>query len=551
MLRFVIAPFAASVMGVLTATTAIADVALLVGNRNYQRASWMYGAEKVLDTAPGFRNLGYDVLIGRDMGIEQMRRALQGMMERVPDSERIAIALNGHFVNSENVTWFVPVDANPVNRISVNFEGISLSVLLDVLGTRPGGAALFLGTDARDIQLGQGMKAGIGPLDIPQGVFVAIGKPDDIATALNNDFLQANAGFASALTRAPSSVKGYGFISDRVGLGDQTRGSGQNDAARVEEGFWRALVSVGTEQAMQLYLNTYPGGAYARDAREFIAQANAQSPIEKAREDEARLGLSRNDRKKIQENLSLLGYDTNGIDGVLGRGSRRAIAAWQSDQDFEPTGYLKRNQINRLNRLAKRKAADLAEEARRKQAELDDADRAFWNSSGAKDGNERGLRRYLRNYPDGLFSDVAEARLEIIEEAKRNQISGQERRLWESVQTADTPEAYQDYLDRYPSGAFVEEAQTRLAKLNEEAESEANLEAAKKQEDELRMNNFGRLLVERQLARLGFETGPTDGNFTKETRKAIRKFQRTRGFEPTGYLTRESIVRLIAEAGGG
>lgn len=550
MLRLSLTSLVAALVTVVTASVAIADVALVIGNRKYQRAGWMYDAGKALGTVSDFRNLGYDVLSGRDLGIEQTRRILQGMMERIDDSERVAVVLNGHFVHTENDTWFVPVDANSVNRISINFEGISLRALLDILGSKPGGASLFLGTFPRDIRLSQGMERGIGDLDIPQGVFVATGKPDDIAQTLSRDFLKPGVNIAEALANAPESVRGQGFISARSGLGP-TQDNSRNNSLAMEEGFWRAMAAIGTEQAIQLYLSTYPNGAFVADANAFLQAQVKQTPIEKAREAEARLNLSRAERRAIQENLSLLGYDTRGIDGVFGRGSRGAISAWQGDQDMEATGYLERRQINRLERQAKRKAEILAEEARRKQIALEEADRAFWESSGAQASNERGLRRYLRRYPDGLFSDVAELRLEAIEEAKGNQISASERQFWESASAADNIVSYRAYLSNYPQGAFAEEAEARLAKLTEEEENAALIEAAKKEEADLRMNTFGRVLVERQLIALGFDAGNPDGKFDKKSRKAIRQFQRTRGFSVTGYLTRQTVVRLIAEAGGG
>lgn len=157
----------------------------------------------------------------------------------------------------------------------------------------------------------------------------------------------------------------------------------------------------------------------------------------------------------------------------------------------------------------------------------------------------------MRRYPDGLFSDVAELRLEAIEEAKGNQISASERQFWESASAADNIVSYRAYLSNYPQGAFAEEAEARLAKLTEEEENAALIEAAKKEEADLRMNTFGRVLVERQLIALGFDAGNPDGKFDKKSRKAIRQFQRTRGFSVTGYLTRQTVVRLIAEAGGG
>ncbi len=50
----------------------------------------------------------------------------------------------------------------------------------------------------------------------------------------------------------------------------------------------------------------------------------------RAEQDEAALRLTRDQRRQVQRDLSLMGYDTRGIDGVFGRGTRAAIAGWQS-----------------------------------------------------------------------------------------------------------------------------------------------------------------------------------------------------------------------------
>ena len=60
------------------------------------------------------------------------------------------------------------------------------------------------------------------------------------------------------------------------------------------------------------------------------------------------LNLSRNDRVKIQQQLTNLGYDTNGTDGSFGAGTRRAIALWQRDRNYPQTGALTRAQATEI-----------------------------------------------------------------------------------------------------------------------------------------------------------------------------------------------------------
>lgn len=63
---------------------------------------------------------------------------------------------------------------------------------------------------------------------------------------------------------------------------------------------------------------------------------------------EADLGLGPAQRQAVQAGLTRRGFDTGGIDGVFGPGTRNAIAAWQRANDLEATGYLTAAQYDRL-----------------------------------------------------------------------------------------------------------------------------------------------------------------------------------------------------------
>lgn len=63
---------------------------------------------------------------------------------------------------------------------------------------------------------------------------------------------------------------------------------------------------------------------------------------------EAVLSLSRDQRRAVQAGLTRRGFDTRGVDGVFGRGTRNAIAAWQRANDMNATGYLTGAQFERL-----------------------------------------------------------------------------------------------------------------------------------------------------------------------------------------------------------
>ena len=55
---------------------------------------------------------------------------------------------------------------------------------------------------------------------------------------------------------------------------------------------------------------------------------------------EAGLGLTREDRRRIQRALTAQGYRPGSPDGQFGRRTRTAIAEWQAARGAKPTGYL-------------------------------------------------------------------------------------------------------------------------------------------------------------------------------------------------------------------
>lgn len=75
------------------------------------------------------------------------------------------------------------------------------------------------------------------------------------------------------------------------------------------------------------------------------ADAVAQTPEQL----EAALALGPGQRREIQRRLMLLGFNTRGVDGVFGEGTRAAISAWQNRHAAQSaTGYIAEPDLKRL-----------------------------------------------------------------------------------------------------------------------------------------------------------------------------------------------------------
>ncbi|MGL6210395.1 MAG: peptidoglycan-binding domain-containing protein, partial [Paracoccaceae bacterium] len=65
-------------------------------------------------------------------------------------------------------------------------------------------------------------------------------------------------------------------------------------------------------------------------------------------------------------------------------------------------------------------------------------------------------------------------------------------------------------------------------------------------EDALGLSELARTLIEGRLEALELRPGPPDGVFDAETRRAIRRFQKLRNLDVTGYLDQTTMVSLLA-----
>lgn len=178
------------------------------------------------------------------------------------------------------------------------------------------------------------------------------------------------------------------------------------DAARALRGAvtedredWRKAADADTIDAYEEYLRNFPEGEQADAARDRIAELHRQQAEQsEPRQIEAALELSRGDRIAVQRALTQRGYDTRGVDGAFGPGSRRAISLWQRDRGETSTGYLTGDQFAALVQTNTAPPPQY-------EAEEDEWRRAVDRNS------EDAYRDYLRRYPNGRYAAEAERRI--------------------------------------------------------------------------------------------------------------------------------------------
>ena len=203
---------------------------------------------------------------------------------------------------------------------------------------------------------------------------------------------------------------------DRLKKIEQT--AGNLEAARERE-TWEAADREGTDTAFRKYLDEFPRGRYAVQARDRIKR------LERA--------------AGAVEPLS----DRDAWEAAEREGGE---SAYQKYLDQYPRG-----KYAEQARAAQKKLASQGNIQREKDA---------WDAADG-DGTEPGFRRYLDDYPRGRYAAQARDRIKKIEQANLTAGAAREREAWDAAERDGTEAAYLKYLDVYAGGAHAAAARAR------------------------------------------------------------------------------------------
>ncbi len=374
------------------------DLALIVANTNYSRFPDVESNIAPSNLAEALDAAGFEVLALANASADRMHNRFASRFGDLETADRLVVILVGHMVTDGTQSWILGTDARRPNVFDVGAQGLAVSALMPVLASKPGDALLFVAPSPGTGNLGAGLQPGFLPGEVAQGVSVIEGPESEIISLITDDILGAGLPVGLAVSGREGAVVGYGYLPG----GRSFLAVPPEARAEAEAAAWEAALAANDIDGFESYLQLYPNGANALEANTRLAELRL-SPEARAAAGEAALGLSRDARREVQRNLSILGFDPRGIDGIFGNGTRAAIRAAQSRQGVEVTGYLTGNQIVWLQENAAARSAELEAEARARQEEADRLDSAYWRETGRGE-NEDGLRAYLERYPDGLFS---------------------------------------------------------------------------------------------------------------------------------------------------
>lgn len=487
------------------------NLALIISNTSYRTQPDLNNGTTMDRIEAALWDAGFDTISLRNMPFDAAVRRLDLVGQRVAAADRVIFVVNGHVVSSGTSSWVLVPEAEEPNNFNSGAMGLPLAPLFSSAAQRPGASIVAVIEQQRSATVSTGVIPGIVNSNLPQGVTQLKGRARDIANLFSGDLLVPGVSMANALSQN-RRVEASGFVptlSAFLPAGSDVRS---------------------TDVEGTIIAEPDPEPELSRE--EQLAAA------------ESRMALSREDRRQIQRGLAILGFDPRGVDGLFGPGSRRAISAYQADRDLEVSGFVNDAMVAQLFQEADARSAELEEEARLRQEEERTADRNFWRATG-QGTSEEGLKAYLRRYPNGIYSELASSRLRAIESSREDSVSRQEQGDWDRAKGRDTVEAYTTYLERYPDGAYQNEATERVDALRAESDAAENARKYLAEERQVAGNSVARRLVESRLAAVGLDPGPVDGTFDAKTRRALQSFQRARGLTPTGYVNQATMVRIL------
>jgi peptidoglycan hydrolase-like protein with peptidoglycan-binding domain len=529
----------ALVFGGLPSRALAVDVALVLTNRPYGGGPEV-GAIAPREVSRQLRAAGFRVLSTDAANASAMRRTAEEFRRTLAsaDVDRAVIVLSGSVVSDGRDSWFLGRSkrGETLNDLNVAQQGIALATLDRILSEYPGQSLMVVApvwTNRR--APGAGLRIGLDGHLAGQGVTLLTGAGDDVRDVMQQILDPTGASLADLAARAPAGVVLAGYLPRHSSLGAQPNDEVQ---ASGDAAYWSAVRDINTDDAYRAYLRRFPSGLFVAQARRFLQSDTGTGsgtgpvvePVDPAKAAEDVLELSRADRRAVQRDLTVLGYNTRGIDGVFGRGTRGAIRSYQQDQGLATTGYLSRTLLRRLG-------ADAA--ARR--AVLEEQDRDYWQQTGVT-GEAEDLRRYLERYPNGVFAQTARDELQALADAEDARAAYD----WQLTQDEDTVEGYRDFIELYPNSRYAGEARRRIEALENTGATAAQIEQDRREEGAISNNPIARLLIEKALERLNLNPGPADGRFTDATRRAIKDFQRRAELPETGYVSQQTMSRLTS-----
>jgi serine/threonine protein kinase len=191
------------------------------------------------------------------------------------------------------------------------------------------------------------------------------------------------------------------------------------------------------------------------------------------------LGERINQQVSLSEEKEFLRYFTLAKNAYKKGNYQAAKKNIQKTKKYKTTEALEKlaRDIADIEKKIAKKKAEEAEKARiaaaRKRRLLQKDDQAY--KRAVSRNTIYAYEKYLQNYPKGRHAEQAEKKYEELKKVFLLEERIKDDTAYESAVSTNTISAYEDYLEKYPSGGHVEKARTRILQLKDKIVKETKI----------------------------------------------------------------------------
>jgi len=199
----------AGALGILAMPVLAKDVALVIGNRDYQDQPAIPGRYFTQSGVHALKNAGFRVFAGEDLDSTEQFTLASKFYEALDQADRVVVLLGGHFVSNGRDGWLLASDARDPDMFTVGRMGLSVGAILEAAAQKPGDAIVMIAQSDRS-KAGSGLNPGLAELGIPQGVTVVRGPMAGLlAELLCNMLFEGIPTTPTSMSRRTSHLSGF------------------------------------------------------------------------------------------------------------------------------------------------------------------------------------------------------------------------------------------------------------------------------------------------------------------------------------------------------
>jgi len=384
--------------------------ALVIGNSRYPTVPLNNPANDARAIGEELRRLGFEVALGLDLPLAEMRRLIADYGEGLQRAKAVGLFYYaGHGVQLAWRNYLLPVDAAIGKMEDIQRSCVDVNTVIESIARAANPMNLIVLDACRENPFGRDFRVeqkGLSQLDAPPGTLLAYAtSPGNVAS----DGAGANGLYTENLLRelmVPEAK--VEDVFKRVRLAVRLKSRGQQipwESTSLEQDFW----FIPPPELMKVA----------------DAEAAKEREAERARQEE----LQRQARLKAEQEAER---------------ARQEEQARQTLLKAEKEAASERAQLAELAREQRIHAEKEAQAERARKEELAQQERLRAEKAAEED----------RARAEAARRQTAKADPEVLYKA--------ELALWEQIKAAAKPDPFIDYLMRYPSGRFAELAQLQL-----------------------------------------------------------------------------------------